>query len=179
MEADSGAASKDKWDISRVGAAPAPAAVTATKRRRNRHKDSKSQSDGDGGEDGGMGLEADTPEPFRKSRGGVDGASEAAAPAAAIRQGPGGDVVSVGPDKKKRRSAAFLRLAEGFPSSPRRRREIRKHLQNQSRQAGRTKSEKECMASLRKPMARACAQCIPSTRRVYAEGNPRGQKREL
>ena len=52
-----------------------------------------------------------------------------------------------------------------------------KHLQNQSRKAGRTKSEKGCMASLRRPMARACVKMYPKyLESAYAGGNPQGQK---
>ena len=58
-------------------------------------------SDGDGGEDGSMVLEADAGA-VSEVEGGIDGAGDAAAPAAAIGHGPAGEVVLVGPDKKKK-----------------------------------------------------------------------------
>jgi hypothetical protein len=73
-------------------------------------------SDGDGGEDGSMGLEADDGA-VSEVEGGVDGAGEAAAPAAAIGPGPAGDVVLVGPDKtkkKKNRRGSKARVSRGW-----------------------------------------------------------------
>ena len=59
-------------------------------------------SDGEGGEDGSMGLEADAGA-VSEVKGGIDGAGDAAAPAAAIGPGPCRDAGLVGPDKKKKK----------------------------------------------------------------------------
>ncbi len=63
--------------------------------------------DGNGDKDGNMGLEADYGA-VTEVEGGVNDFGEAASPDAAIRPGPGGDAVLVGPDKnkRKRRNAA-------------------------------------------------------------------------
>ncbi len=57
--------------------------------------------DGDGGEDGRMGVEAD-PGAVSDFEGELGGAGEVAAPAAAIGSGPYGDIVFLGPGKKRR-----------------------------------------------------------------------------
>ena len=49
-----------------------------------------------------MGLEADAGA-VSEVEGGIDGAGDAAAPAATIGSGPGRDAVLVGPDKKKKK----------------------------------------------------------------------------
>jgi hypothetical protein len=83
-------------------------------------------SDGDGGEDGSMGLEADAGA-VSEVEGDADGAGETADPAAAIRPGPGGNLVLVGPDKKKKKKRGPRGGKKQRPSHDQRKAFIRAH----------------------------------------------------
>ncbi len=61
-----------------------------------------SSSDGNGGEDGRIGLGVELGA-VSEVEGDVEGVGEAAAPAAAIGPGLGGDQILVGPDKNKKK----------------------------------------------------------------------------